>query len=368
MRVLLVEPYFAGSHQAWADGYAAHSSHEVVLLTHEARFWRWRMQGAAITLAEQLDAISGDFDVVMASDMLDLSDFMGHTRRRLVQIPAVLYMHENQLSYPLSKALAEDLTYAMINWRSMSAADAIWFNSEYHRSDVSERLPEFLGRFPDRRHSHLLDSVMERSTIQPVGVDLAPFEDPIRDGGPPLILWNHRWEHDKAPEVFLDALYQLVDQGLDFRVGLAGENFRQQPAEFSAARRRLGDRVIQFGYAPEDEYRELVRRSQIVVSTALHEFFGISLTEAVFAGAFPVVPNGLVYPERIPTEYHDRCLFGEPGGLVERMRWALENTREAGAIAIDLKPTMAQFDWSTVAVGYDRALEGLVDGFSNRSR
>lgn len=38
MQVALVEPYYGGSHQAWADGYAARSSHEVRLLTHDARF------------------------------------------------------------------------------------------------------------------------------------------------------------------------------------------------------------------------------------------------------------------------------------------------------------------------------------------
>ncbi|MBT8214185.1 MAG: DUF3524 domain-containing protein, partial [Acidimicrobiia bacterium] len=47
MRVLLVEPYYAGSHRAWADGYVASSRHDVSLLTHDARFWKWRMHGSA---------------------------------------------------------------------------------------------------------------------------------------------------------------------------------------------------------------------------------------------------------------------------------------------------------------------------------
>jgi hypothetical protein len=37
MRVLLVEPYYGGSHRAWADGYVEHSRHDVKLVTHEAR-------------------------------------------------------------------------------------------------------------------------------------------------------------------------------------------------------------------------------------------------------------------------------------------------------------------------------------------
>ena len=359
MRILLVEPYYSGSHKAWADGYAQHSVHEVVVMSHEARFWRWRMQGSALTLAEQLDEVEGEFDAVMASDMLDLAAFLGHARRRLGSIPAVLYMHENQLSYPLSEALAEDLTYANINWRSMAAADAVWFNSEFHRADVAKLLPEFLGRFPDRRHTDLVDGVLDRTSVHPVGVDLSELGgDPVRNQRP-LIMWNHRWEHDKAPEVFLEALDALVDRGLDFDVALAGENFRQHPAEFSAARDRLGDRVVRFGYAPRDEYVELLKRSSIVVSTALHEFFGISLTEAVYAGAFPVLPDRLVYPERIPSEFHDACLYETGDGLIDRLAWAIEHPQAADETAGALRPTMAEFDWSNVAPRYDAAIEAL---------
>ena len=40
MKVLLIEPYYGGSHRAWAEGYAAHSSHGLTLLTLPARFWK----------------------------------------------------------------------------------------------------------------------------------------------------------------------------------------------------------------------------------------------------------------------------------------------------------------------------------------
>ena len=56
MRILLIEPYFTGSHRAWAEGYAAASQHDVRLVTHDGRFWKWRMQGSAVTLAEPVAA------------------------------------------------------------------------------------------------------------------------------------------------------------------------------------------------------------------------------------------------------------------------------------------------------------------------
>jgi glycosyltransferase involved in cell wall biosynthesis len=55
------------------------------------------------------------------------------------------------------------------------------------------------------------------------------------------------------------------------------------------------------GHLTRDEYEAVLAAASIVVSTAEQEFFGISVVEAMHAGAFPVLPRGLVYPERIPA-------------------------------------------------------------------
>ena len=53
-----------GSHQAWAEGYAAHSAHMVELLTLPARFWKWRMHGGAVTLARRWLAEAGGLSLI----------------------------------------------------------------------------------------------------------------------------------------------------------------------------------------------------------------------------------------------------------------------------------------------------------------
>ena len=54
--VWLLNPYDTGSHKAWAEGYAAHSAHRVRVLAMQGYFWKWRMHGGALELAEQARA------------------------------------------------------------------------------------------------------------------------------------------------------------------------------------------------------------------------------------------------------------------------------------------------------------------------
>ncbi|NIN36237.1 MAG: DUF3524 domain-containing protein, partial [Gammaproteobacteria bacterium] len=62
--------------------------------------------------------------------------------------------HENQLTYPWSPTDSDtthqrDAHYAFINFSSALAAEAVLFNSKYHRLSFHEQLPDFLKSFPD---------------------------------------------------------------------------------------------------------------------------------------------------------------------------------------------------------------------------
>lgn len=361
LRVALVEPYLGGSHRAWAEGYAARSRHDVEVFGLPAIHWKWRMQGGHVSLlplVERAAAERGPFDVVLATSMTNLPALLGSGRGTFSQARVVLYMHENQLTFPLSPDDEPDLTYAMINWTSMVAADLVVFNSHFHRDAWFDELPRFLGRFPDRRHTPLIDAVRERSTVLPVGIDLEPFRRvERRSSGRPLVLWNQRWEYDTGPAEFAAAVEALVGERLDFDIALAGDRPRDDTPELAALRGTLGDRLVHDGYAAVDDYRSLLRRTDIVVSTAHHEFFGVAVTEAIAAGAFPVLPNRLVYPERIPVEQHAACLYDE-GRFVERLRWAITHRDEIHPIVDALAPAMFDCDWSVQAPLLDRHLTG----------
>ena len=366
MRVALVEPYYGGSHKAWADGYTTNRAHDVILITHEARFWKWRMHGAHLTLAAELAAESDKApDVVLASSMMSVDAFAGAARDTIRDAPIAVYFHESQFAYPLSPLDRPDLTYPMANWSSAAVADLAIFNSEFHRSLFFEEAERFLRQFPDRRHGHMISEVQDHSIVLPVGVDIQRIgTHDGRSSRTPLILWNQRWEHDKGPDEFVTLIQGLLIEELEFDVALVGERFVSAPDSFDRLPGILGDRLIEFGFAPDDEYVDLLRRADIVVSTAEHEFFGIAIVEAMAAGAFPVLPNRLVYPERILDRYRRRCLYDDAAELADQVRWAINHPSESAKIAGELAATVQQFDWSVVAAAYDTTLASLADGGS----
>lgn len=363
MHVALVEPYLGGSHRAWAEGYAAHSSHAVDVVGLPAIHWKWRMQGAHVTLASRLAELGRPIDVVLAGDMVDVAGLIGLARASIGDAPVVTYFHENQLTFPLSDHDRPDLTYAMTNWTSMVASDLVVFNSQYHLEAWFDALPGFLARLPDQRHTALVAAVRDRSTVLPIGIDLAAIDAvPPSRGERPVVLWNQRWEYDKGPDEFAAALLALADDDVEFEVVLAGPQFDERPPAFGRLVERLGDRVAHAGEAAPDEYRSFLRRADVVVSTARHEFFGIAVVEAIAAGAFPVLPDRLVYPERIPASHHDHCLYRDDRHLVERLRWAIEHREDAARIAGELRSAMTTFDWRPVAARYDAVLEQVAAG------
>lgn len=371
--ILLLSPYHGGSHAAWADGYRRHSRHTVHILSLPARFWKWRMHGAAVTLARRFNEADHAPDLILATDMLDLAAFLALTRQRTSRVPVVLYMHENQLTYPLPsdgstgpmrRQLGErDRHYAFINYSSMLAADEVWFNSSYHLQSFFKALPPFLRHFPEYRELGSVKLLRQKSRVVPVGIDLQrldhgrpPRPSSAEPGPPPLIIWNQRWEYDKNPGAFFDALTELASEDIPFRVALCGQQYGRQPDEFTAGLRRLGERVVHAGYAPPAAYARLLWEADIVISTAHHEFFGISILEAIYAHTLPLLPARLSYPELIPRRFHANCLYEDQDGLVTLLRQALANKLEAQNTAEALAAEAARFDWQKIGPLYDDLL------------
>ncbi|MCJ7682300.1 MAG: DUF3524 domain-containing protein [Candidatus Aminicenantes bacterium] len=367
--IILLEPYFTGSHKVWAEDYAAHSRHSVRILSMEGRYWKWRMHGGAVHLAHQFSHLDFKPDLIMATDMLDLSTFLALTRSTTADIPAALYFHENQITYPWSPAdrdikKARDHHYGFINYSAALAAEGVFFNSLYHRDSFFEELPRFLKHFPDHRNTESIETIRLKSGVLPVGLDLSKLERlrPEKNirSRPAVILWNHRWEYDKNPEEFFNALAILTDQGLDFQVIILGENFKRKPGIFEKAKQQLGPRVIHFGYCPDfTSYARLLYEADILPVTSNQDFFGISILEAVYCGCTPLLPRRLTYPELFPEQEFPDLFYNDTDDLIAKLT-AVINGKEPYAQQ-NLRKAVRRFDWKRMAPLYDGELEKIAE-------
>ncbi len=360
MRVLFLNPYHGGSHAAVAEGYAARSEHQVELLTMPtAGGWRWRMRGAAVALARMAREQRPKPDCILTTDMLDVAAF-----RALYgdpSVPVAIYFHENQLTYPLPAGRSRDLSFAWANYTSALVADAVFFNSDFHRRTFLDALPGLLGRYHDYRELETIDVIAAKSSVLPPGVDLKRHdgEELEFDVRTPTLLWNSRWDYDKQPETFFAALETLEARGVTFRLIVAGEHVDPNAAEFVAARERWSQHIIHWGYAADPvRYSRLLWQADIVVSTAIQEFFGIGVIEALYAGCIPVLPRRLTYPELLPTAYHADCLYAADADLADRLHHVISRRDELRRR--DWRAIAEPYDWSLIAPRYDEALNRLL--------
>lgn len=340
-----------------------HSAHEFHTLSLPDSNWHWRMQGGAVDLADAALGLTDEYkpELILATSMLDLATFSALTRRRFQNVPLALYMHENQLTYPVTKKGSRSHAAGMTQWKAMLCADHIFFNSAYHRDSLFDALPKFLSAAPDFAHSRFIDGVRAKSSVLHVGVDVpAPAPASVNEGEAPLILSNQRWNHDKNPEAMLHALVALDELGLDFRVAICGGQPNARIPLFEEVRARLGPKVAHFGWAQEEEYADLVRRADIVLSTSRHEFFGIAVMEALRSGAMGVLPNRLAYPELLEPKSASRQLYDNAD---ERMLLLAQAVRSRGFTAAEretITPYYARYDWSALAPEYDARFSDLV--------
>lgn len=118
------------------------------------------------------------------------------------------------------------------------------------------------------------------------------------------IVWAHRWEHDKGPELFFEVVIRLHREGCQFYLSVLGEQFTDYLEVFENSRATLQDHILHWGYLPSKaKFLKVLESADVAVSTALHEFFGVSMLEAVNCGCYPLCPNRLVYPEIYPKQY-----------------------------------------------------------------
>jgi glycosyltransferase involved in cell wall biosynthesis len=337
VRVLALEPYYGGSHRAVLDALAERlgaRGFTFELLTLPPRKWKWRMRGAAITMAADVrdrwrERGGGRvWDVIFASTFVNLAEFVALSGEAVAGIPRVVYFHENQLLYPTRHTAEWDYQFPLTNITSALTADRCLFNSRYNLDGFLSEIPGFLAEFPDHRPAGVAEQIAAKSAVLPPPFDTAPFDaaEPSR-GSTPRIVWPHRWEHDKDPEAFFAAVSALAEERLRFEVAVAGQAFRETEEYVRTKAAALGERLVHLGEpGSKAEYARLLATADIAVSTATNEFFGVAMMEACYAGCAPLVPDRLAYPEFYPAE----CRYRTIDQLIARLRGLVLHPPAAG--------------------------------------
>jgi len=359
LKFLFLEPFFGGSHKDFAQGLVSHSQHKIDLLTLPSRFWKWRMRGAALYFLKNVPDL-GIYDGIVASDLMSMSDFKALAGPDCP--PALVYFHENQLTYPLAPGETIDYQFGFTDITSGLAAERILFNSQMHYDAFFSALPGFLRMMPEYRPNWVIEAVRSKAGVLYPGCRFPAGDETVHlsDQTPPLIIWNHRWEFDKNPRDFFLALDAVSDRGLDFSLALLGENFQMVPKEFIAAKDRYGERIVQYGYVESKEtYRRWLRRGSVVISTATQENFGISVVEAIRHGCIPLLPCRLSYPEIIPNAFHNDFLYKDHDELIEKLCGLLSDRFRFRLNAENLSRQMGRFSWENLILSYDAELERL---------
>ena len=371
MKLLYIEPYYGDSHRNWIKQFKNYSAHDIDIIKLPGNKWKWRMHGGAISLAEQFIKQNKIYDLILCSDFLNLPVFKSLTANYTSNIPFVMYFHENQISYPWpnhdpDKKLERDFHYYYINQTSALVSDWSLFNSFYNKNSFLAGLEEYLQKMPDNQNMNTIRQIDKKSSILHLGCELKKFDiyKINQQNKIPIILWNHRWEYDKNPQLFFDSLFKIKKLNVDFNLIVLGEQFSRYPEIFDIAKKELSDEIIHWGYCESfEEYSKWLWKSDIIPVTSNQDFFGISIVEAVYCNSKPILPNNLAYPEIFDISKNKKIFYNNESDFFNQLHYEILNFNNENSFSNEI----ARFDWTNMIKHYDKTFSKLKEKFSEKS-
>ncbi|MGK0440391.1 MAG: glycosyltransferase involved in cell wall biosynthesis [Pseudohongiellaceae bacterium] len=313
------------------------------------RYFRWRIRGNPLSWCERAE-FSEEYDLVVATSMVDLATLKGLIPP-LSHIPSIVYFHENQFAFPVSSQQHGSIDPQMVNLYAAMAADAVVFNSEWNRMSFISGVTQLLKQLPDCTPVALELKLQDKSRVIPVPIadDYLPACQTKQEGL--TLLWAARWEYDKGPDRLLAALNAIEVAGFDYQINIIGQQFRKVPDAFKRIEQLYSHRLNQFGFLPDrSQYKAVLQSSDVFISTAIHEFQGLSALEAAACGCVPLVPNRLSYPELFSQQYcyssygSDEDSDKESDVLVEKLHVLLEDKVPS--------PDVSRYQWQYLTHAY----------------
>lgn len=326
--ILFLESFYGGSHKSFADTIIDKSKYNIDLLTMPARHWKLRHAGSAFKFSEIISNRKINlekYDLIFTTSLIDLS-LLKDLNNKLP--PIVHYFHETQFHYPLSDGEVYDIHYGLGDLRNLISADKALFNSSYHLETFFKEAELKLRKLPDFIPVNLLNNLKNKCTVLYPPINCT-INSSRKKNKTTIILWNHRWEHDKNPKLFLDFLNKLQNDDIQFKLLLLGERYKKTPDVFTTIINNFKKHIISDNYCKTyDDYLSYLDISDYVISSSNQENYGISVIEAVSRGAIPLLPNRLSYPEILADQFHNKLLYSDLDDLVVKFKKLLISDNE----------------------------------------
>ncbi|XP_039255731.2 tRNA-queuosine alpha-mannosyltransferase-like [Styela clava] len=354
--LLILEPFYGGSHKQLIKTITnSLDNHNVKydLFTLRAKKWPWKARCGAIMLSE---AIPRDvsYRTLFCSSDLSLSEFVG-IRPDFYHCHKVVYFHENQLVYPVQKSETLDFQFGYNQILTALAANEIYFNSLYNFQSFVMNINEFLRRIPEYKPKDIKEKIESKSKVLhfPLTFNKEISTLKVKEDSNEKILhivWAHRWEYDKDPLTFFKTLFELQENDFKFCVSILGQGFTDVPKVFTEGKEKLKEGTIQnWGYVEDrNKYLSILQSCDVAISTAIHEFFGVSMMECCYSGCYPLCPNKLSYPEIYPSE----CLYNTPRQLYKKLREFCLKPWLASELHKKLNIDYSKYSWDKMESDY----------------
>ncbi len=341
MNILFVEPYYGGSHKLFLDQLIIeleqrnHQCHSIKL---SAKKWRWRFLSSHFQLAEMVNNnfLNSPPEIIVCSSLMDTASFKGLLLPHFQKTAIITFFHENQMAYPINES-AENrkdqiklrkYTYPLVHLNQILGSDGLLFNSKYNHQSLFEGVEKFIRKMPDANPKKLIEKAKKKCFITGLGLKMnETISEPIPwDKRPMRILWNHRWEYDKNPNEFIKLFQNLVKKNKHLELDILGEDRSGEHTDtFLEFKDRFPGHIKTFGGLKErEDYINQLGKSRLLPVTSHHDFFGLSVVDAILNGVIPLLPRRLSYPELIPVNLHQKLLYSDFKELCKKSSLLLE--------------------------------------------
>lgn len=282
----------------------------------------WLLKEPSAFSKDVLNSLVAADRLLSFSRRFELDHIHAHSAARAAFIAALAHhMGAPRYSLTLHGPLSEYGPGQRFKWRNASFATVV----------TQQLLQEV--------HEHLGEDMPDRVMVQPLGIDTEmmsrtePYLPP--EAGRPIRLFsNGRLHPSKGHQDLMSATRQLLDQGTDVRLEIAGEDdfggtgYRKELEEHMK-KLRLLDHVKLLGAISPDTVREKLEEAHLFVLASWHEALGMAYMEAMSMGV-PTVGTDVGGVKELIQDGSTGYLSeaGNPGQLARTIR-ALVNDRDA---------------------------------------